>query len=114
MAREEGMALAPWNVLAGGRIRTDEEEERRRQTGENGRTIVSSTWERTADERKLCKALEDVQRQVGAKSITAGMFALPFFTCSQLIRDVIQSPLPTSCKRLPTSSPSSVDARSST
>ena len=30
------MALAPWNVLAGGRIRTDEEEERRRKTGENG------------------------------------------------------------------------------
>ena len=32
-----GMALAPWNVLAGGKIRTDEEEERRRQTGERGK-----------------------------------------------------------------------------
>ena len=31
-----GLALAPWGVLAGGHIRTDEEEERRRQTGENG------------------------------------------------------------------------------
>ena len=31
-----GMALAPWNVLAGGKIRTDAEEERRRQTGEKG------------------------------------------------------------------------------
>ena len=30
------MALAPWNVLAGGKIRTDEDEERRRQTGEKG------------------------------------------------------------------------------
>lgn len=30
------MALAPWNVLAAGKIRTDEEEERRRQTGEKG------------------------------------------------------------------------------
>ena len=37
MARAEGLALAPWNVLAAGRIRTDEEEERRRQTGEKGR-----------------------------------------------------------------------------
>ena len=30
------MALAPWNVLASGHIRTDEEEEQRRQTGEKG------------------------------------------------------------------------------
>ena len=36
MCRAEGMALAPWNVLAAGRIRTDEEEEQRRKTGENG------------------------------------------------------------------------------
>ena len=36
MARAEGLALAPWNVLAAGRIRTDEEEEKRRQTGEKG------------------------------------------------------------------------------
>ena len=67
-----GLALAPWNVLAGGRIRTDEEEERRRQTGENGRTMSRPDWERTEPERKLCKALEEVQKQVGAKSIQAG------------------------------------------
>ena len=36
-----GLALAPWNVLAAGRIRTDEEEERRRQTGEKGETVVA-------------------------------------------------------------------------
>ncbi len=34
-----GMALSPWNVLAAGKIRTDEEEEKRRQTGENGRSF---------------------------------------------------------------------------
>ncbi len=28
-------------------------------------------WERTEPERKLCKALEEVQKQVGAKSIQA-------------------------------------------
>ncbi|EJF56113.1 Aldo/keto reductase [Dichomitus squalens LYAD-421 SS1] len=71
MARAEGLALAPWNVLAAGRVRTDEEEERRRQTGELGRTISRPAWERTESERKVCKALEDVQRQVGAKSIQA-------------------------------------------
>ena len=50
-------------MLAAGRIRTDEEEERRRQTGENGRTMSRPDWERTEPERKLCKALEEVQKQ---------------------------------------------------
>ena len=39
MARAEGMALAPWNVLAGGKIRSDAEEQKRRETGENGSCI---------------------------------------------------------------------------
>ncbi|EMD34694.1 hypothetical protein CERSUDRAFT_140289 [Gelatoporia subvermispora B] len=71
MTRAEGMALAPWNVLAGGKIRTDAEEEKRRQTGEKGRTILSSDWERTPEERKVALALEEVAKQVGAKSITS-------------------------------------------
>ncbi|CDO72110.1 hypothetical protein BN946_scf184962.g53 [Trametes cinnabarina] len=53
MAREEGLALAPWNVLAG------------------GRTVSRPDWERTEDEKKVCKALEEVAKQVGAKSIQA-------------------------------------------
>ena len=36
MARAEGMALAPWNVLAAGKIRTDAEEQKRREAGEQG------------------------------------------------------------------------------
>lgn len=71
MARAEGLALAPWGVLAGGKIRTDEEEERRRQTGENGRTFWIPDWERNEKEKKVCKALEKVAAEVGAKHITA-------------------------------------------
>ncbi|EPT01590.1 aryl-alcohol dehydrogenase [Fomitopsis schrenkii] len=73
MARhwQEGMGLAPWNVLAAGKIRTDAEEERRRQTGEKGRTIFASDWVRSEDERKVCLALEKVAKQVGVQSITA-------------------------------------------
>lgn len=67
-----GLALAPWAVLAGGKIRTDEEEERRRQTGENGRTMFLPDWERDEKEKKVCKALEKVAAEVGAKHITAG------------------------------------------
>ena len=32
MAKDEGMAICPWNVLAAGRIRTDAEEEDRKST----------------------------------------------------------------------------------
>ena len=66
-----GLALAPWNVLGQGKIRTDAEEEKRRQTGEHGRDLHNRGWERTPDERKVCLALEEVAKEVGAKSITA-------------------------------------------
>lgn len=65
------MALAPWNVLAAGKLRTDEEEQRRRETGEKGRTIFGP-WERTDNEVKMSHALEKVAKEVGAHSITAG------------------------------------------
>ena len=70
-----GMALAPWKVVGGGKIRTDEEEEKRRETGEKGRTMGTggSDWERNEEEKKVCKALEKVAAQVGAKHITSGI-----------------------------------------
>ena len=42
MARAEGMALAPWNVLAAGRIRSDAQEQARRESGEKGKCSSSS------------------------------------------------------------------------
>ncbi|PPQ75192.1 hypothetical protein CVT26_008776 [Gymnopilus dilepis] len=71
MALSEGLALSPWNVLAGGKFRTDEEEERRRQSGEKGRTIINPEWERNEQEKKVSHALEKVAKEVGAKHITA-------------------------------------------
>ncbi|KAI0925122.1 hypothetical protein AcW2_005804 [Taiwanofungus camphoratus] len=71
MARAEGMALAPFYVLATGKIRSDEEEERRRQTGEKGRMTASDAWERTPEQRKVCQALGKVAQEVGTKDITA-------------------------------------------
>ncbi|KAH7925891.1 Aldo/keto reductase [Leucogyrophana mollusca] len=70
MARSEGLALAPWAVLAGGKLRTDEEDARRRQTGENGRTMFGP-WERTEDEKKMSAALEKIAKEIGAKHVTA-------------------------------------------
>ncbi len=75
MARAEGLALAPWDVLGSGKIRSDAEEARRRETGEKGRTIFASNWERTEEERKVCLVLEDVAKEVGVESITSGALA---------------------------------------
>jgi hypothetical protein len=63
-------------VLAGGKLRTDAEEERRRQTGEKGRTLLSAGWERNEDEKKMSAALEKVAKEVGTESITAGGLCL--------------------------------------
>ncbi|KAJ6556247.1 aryl-alcohol dehydrogenase [Mycena capillaripes] len=70
MCRHAGIALTLWSVLAEGHIRTDAEEERRRASGEKGRSS-HGPWERTEDEKKMCAALEVVAQQVGAKHITA-------------------------------------------
>ncbi|KAF8589622.1 aryl-alcohol dehydrogenase [Ramaria rubella] len=71
MCHHEGIALTLWGALAGGHIRTDAEEEKRRQTGENGRDVGRGSWLRTPNEKKVCDALEVVAKQVGAKHITA-------------------------------------------
>jgi len=71
MARAEGLALAPWDVLGGGKIRSDAEEARRRETGEKGRAVFGPNWERTEEERKVCLVLEQIAKEVGTESITA-------------------------------------------
>ncbi|KAF7318158.1 hypothetical protein HMN09_00324000 [Mycena chlorophos] len=71
MARAHGMALAPWDVLASGKIRTDAEEQARRESGEKGRMIFGPNWERNEAEVKISHALEKVAAEVGAKSIQA-------------------------------------------
>ncbi|KAI9441820.1 NADP-dependent oxidoreductase domain-containing protein [Lactarius indigo] len=71
MARSEGLAIAPWGVLGGGKVRTDAEEERRRVSGEKGSTLFGQSWERTEEERKVCLVLEEIAKEVGVASITA-------------------------------------------
>lgn len=78
MAREHGMALSPWNVLAGGKLRSDAEEARREKSGENGRDlkIDDNGWKRTEQERNMSNALEKVAKEVGVESVTAGNYTL--------------------------------------
>lgn len=68
------MAFAPYNVVAGGKLRSDAEEQKRIESNEGGRTFYGD-WKRTESERKVCQALEKVAEEVGAKSITSGMYS---------------------------------------
>ena len=65
------MALAPFNVLAQGKFRTDEEEKQRLESGELGRRI-SRDWLRNDKEKAASRALEKIAQKIGAKSITSG------------------------------------------
>jgi aryl-alcohol dehydrogenase-like predicted oxidoreductase len=65
------LALAPFGVLAHGNIRTDAEEQKRKETGDLGRTLFKPQWERTEEQQNMTRALEKVAQEVGAKSIHA-------------------------------------------
>ncbi|KAK0449026.1 NADP-dependent oxidoreductase domain-containing protein [Desarmillaria tabescens] len=67
MAKSLGMAISPWCVIAEGKLRTDAEEQQRRETGEKGRMMFGD-WQRTEVEVKVCKALEKVAAEVGVGS----------------------------------------------
>ena len=98
MARSEGLALAPWGILGGGRIQTDAEEARRRESGEKGRMIFHSNWERTEEERRVSLVFEEVAKDVGVEGITAGAhYLLP--NCGRATSDVISD----SCDCIPPS-----------
>ena len=64
------MALAPWGVLAGGKLRSDEDEERRAKCN-TGRAWEGYEWRRNETEKTMCTALDKVAKEVGAKHVTA-------------------------------------------
>lgn len=67
------MALAPWNVLYSGKIRTTEEETRRETSGELGRRFIDPSWKRNDRERAMCDILEEIAKEVNVGSdIQAG------------------------------------------
>ena len=63
MARHYGMALAPWDVLGGGKFQTKKAIEERKKAGEGLRTMMGAS-EQTEQERKISDALEDVAKEV--------------------------------------------------
>ncbi|KAJ5817490.1 hypothetical protein N7447_007498 [Penicillium robsamsonii] len=69
MARHFGMALAPWDVMGGGKFKTKEEIEKRKAQGEGLRSILNA--EQSEEEAAMSAALEKVAKEHGIKSLTA-------------------------------------------
>lgn len=69
MATHYGMALAPWDVLGGGKFQTKKQVEERKKAGEGLRSMLSG--EQTEQEVKISEALEKVAKEHGDVSITA-------------------------------------------
>ena len=59
MVRSEGLALSPFGVLGSGKIHTNAWEARHRESGDKGRTISSSYWERTPEQKDVRRARGD-------------------------------------------------------
>ncbi|KAL4818958.1 NADP-dependent oxidoreductase domain-containing protein [Aspergillus spinulosporus] len=70
MALHFGMALAPWDVLGGGKFQSTKALEERRKAGEGLRSMLSP-GEQTADEVKMSEALGKVAAEHGIESVTA-------------------------------------------
>lgn len=71
MAMSEGMALAPWDVLCAGKLRSDEEDERRKQSNEKGRMIFVGNWERSDDQIKMSRVLQEIGKELGTNHVSA-------------------------------------------
>lgn len=69
LARHDGLGLAPWNVLGGGKFQTKAQIEERKQRGEGLRSTFGSA--QSANEAKMSAALDLVREEVGAPSITS-------------------------------------------
>ncbi|PPQ88387.1 hypothetical protein CVT25_011266 [Psilocybe cyanescens] len=71
MARSQGLALAPWNVLCGGKIHTDAEEEQRAASQETGRSALPRDGNQKAMSRALEKVAAEPTRRTDAEDIVA-------------------------------------------
>ncbi|CAI4664625.1 BGP_1a_G0043560.mRNA.1.CDS.1 [Saccharomyces cerevisiae] len=70
MARHFGMALAPWDVMGGGRFQSKKAMEERKKNGEGLRTFVGGP-EQTDMEVKISEALNKIAEEHGTESVTA-------------------------------------------
>ncbi|KAH8893272.1 putative aryl-alcohol dehydrogenase Aad14 [Thozetella sp. PMI_491] len=71
MARMFGMALAPWDVLGGGKFQSKKTLEQRKVAGEGLRPMTSPNGGQTEAEAVISEALYKVAQEHGSESVTA-------------------------------------------
>jgi aryl-alcohol dehydrogenase-like predicted oxidoreductase len=69
MARHFGMALAPWDVIGGGKFQSKKAIEERKKGGEGLRSLMGP--DQTPQEEKISAALEKVAKEHGIESLSA-------------------------------------------
>jgi aryl-alcohol dehydrogenase-like predicted oxidoreductase len=69
MARHFGMALAPWDVVGGGKFQSKKQIEERKKQGEGLRSFMGP--DQTEQQAKVSAALEKVANEHGIQSLTA-------------------------------------------
>ncbi|KIV78480.1 hypothetical protein, variant [Exophiala sideris] len=69
MARTFGMALAPWDVIGGGKFQSKKQIEERKSKGEGLRSLLGG--DQTPQEEKISAALEKVASEHGDASLSA-------------------------------------------
>jgi aryl-alcohol dehydrogenase-like predicted oxidoreductase len=80
MARHYGMALAPWDVLGGGKFQTKKALEERKKQGDGMRSLMGDRNQgQTETEEKFSEALAKVASEHGIESVTA--VALAYVMC---------------------------------
>lgn len=70
MTRHFGMALAPWDVLGGGKFQSAKNMEERKKNKEGLRSMMGNSGQ-TEDEVKMSEALSQVAEEHGIESVTA-------------------------------------------
>lgn len=68
MARHFGMALAPWDVIGGGKFQSKKQLEERKKKGEGLRSMLGG--EQSAQQEKVSAALEKVAQEHGLESLS--------------------------------------------
>ncbi|KIW72659.1 hypothetical protein PV04_00837 [Phialophora macrospora] len=69
MARHFGMALAPWDVIGGGKFQSKKQIEERKKAGEGMRNFLGSA-DQTPQQEKISAALEKVAGEHGIESLS--------------------------------------------
>jgi aryl-alcohol dehydrogenase-like predicted oxidoreductase len=82
MARHFGMALAPWDVLGGGRFQSKAALEERKKNNEGIRSLMGGP-EQTDDELKMSAALEEVANE---HNVTLTAIALAYVMSKTISR----------------------------